>query len=61
MTTESAEERLEKIQAFVDAQSNDPALWCECASIHEAYIQQALRRLHACIEGEDVSWLGEGE
>lgn len=57
----SAEERLQKILAFVEAQANDETLWCQCESIHEAYIQQALRRLHAAIEGEDVSWLGGGD
>ncbi len=54
-------ERLKKILEFVEAQSNDPSLWCVCASIHEAYIQMALRRLHARIEGEDVSWLDGGD
>jgi hypothetical protein len=54
-------ERQQKIQAFVDAQSNDPALWCEAVHISEAYLQQALRKLHACIDGEDISWLEHGD
>jgi len=34
----------------VDEQANDPGLWFEAERITEAYLQAALRRLHAAIE-----------
>lgn len=55
-------EMLQKIQAVVDEQAEDEALWSlPCDSngnlklqpIGEAMLQQALRRLHAVIEGEE--------
>lgn len=35
---------------LVDEQANDEGLWCEAVYASEAYIQAALRRLHAAIE-----------
>jgi hypothetical protein len=37
---------------LVDAQAEDPGLWAEAETAMEAYLQQALRRLHAAVEGE---------
>lgn len=42
--------RLASIQALVDEQAEDDALWFDTAAITEAYFQQELRRLHAAIE-----------
>jgi len=36
----------------VKAQADDEALWCGAATATEAYLQQALRRLHVVMEGE---------
>ena len=56
------EAKLEKIQKVVNEQAEDEGLWSfPCDSdgnlklqpIGEAMLQQALRRLHAVIEGED--------
>jgi hypothetical protein len=43
-------EALTAIQALVDEQAEDDALWFIDCSISEAYLQQELRRLHALIE-----------
>jgi hypothetical protein len=60
-TPEDLAKRLEKILAFVEAQSNDPGLWFEAEYISEAYLQKALRQLHGVIEGEDLTWLQDGD
>ena len=38
------------VKAVVDAQAEDTGLWFEAQTAPEAYLQQALRRLHAVIE-----------
>ena len=38
------------VKAVVDAQAEDDGLWFEAQTAPEAYLQQALRRLHAVIE-----------
>lgn len=40
------------IRAIVDEQANDDGLWFVAETCAEAYVQQALRRLHAVIEGK---------
>lgn len=52
VTRMTAEEKLVSIQAVVDEQANDDGLWFDAVYITEAYLQAALRRLHAVIEGE---------
>lgn len=37
---------------IVNEQADDDGLWCEAATATEAYLQQALRRLHAAVERE---------
>ena len=39
-------------QQVVDEQAEDEALWFVAQTAPEAYLQQALRRLHAAVEGE---------
>lgn len=36
----------------VDRQANDPGLWFVPTNSTEAYLQRALRELHAAVEGE---------
>jgi hypothetical protein len=43
-------ERLIEIRTIVDEQANDEGLWFMAETAPEAYLQQALRRLHAAIE-----------
>ena len=43
---------MEKAQALVDEQAEDPGLWFMAEQFREAHLQQELRRLHAVIEGE---------
>lgn len=45
-------EKVARISAIVDEQANDPGLWFQAETAAEAYVQQALRRLHAAIEGK---------
>lgn len=40
------------IKALVEEQANDDGLWFIAETVAEAYLQQALRRLHAVIEGK---------
>lgn len=40
------------IKAIVDEQAEDAGLWFHAETCAEAYVQQALRRLHAVIEGK---------
>lgn len=41
---------LTELQALVDRQAEDPGLWFEAQRASEAYLQRALRELHAAIE-----------
>ena len=40
------------IKAVVGEQADDDGLWFHAETAAEAYVQQALRRLHAVIEGK---------
>ncbi len=40
------------VRALVAEQANDEGLWFEAENAAEAYLQKALRRLHAVIEGK---------
>ena len=42
------------IRQVVDEQANDEGLWCETKYASEAYLQQALRKLHEVIEGKSA-------
>lgn len=50
MTPQEAWRHLGKIKFLVLEQAEDPALWFEAQTAPEAYLQAALRRLHAVIE-----------
>lgn len=50
MQTQSAE--ISSIRAVVDEQAKDEGLWFYAKYATEAYIQNALRRLHEVIEGK---------
>ncbi len=41
---------LKALRELVDEQAEDEGLWAIAETIHEAYIQQELRKLHAAIE-----------
>lgn len=43
-------ERLDKIQALVNQQAEDEGLWFDAQTAPEAYLQLALRKLHAIID-----------
>ena len=43
--------RDEKLKALVDKQAKDEGLWFNAKYVTEAYLQNALRELHAAIEG----------
>lgn len=49
-------QRLINAEVLVKRQAEDEALWCETESIHEAFLQQELRHLHAVIEGAPLDW-----
>lgn len=36
----------------VNEQAEDEALWCDAVHITEVMLQEALRRLHAAVEGQ---------
>ena len=40
------------LRQIVDEQAEDEGLWFVAQTAPEAYLQQALRRLHAAVEGE---------
>ena len=40
-----------KVRYAVDKQAEDPGLWSPARTSREAYLQAALRNLHATIEG----------
>jgi len=44
--------RIEKIFALVRTQANDEGLWFDAETAPEAYLQIALRELHAVVEGK---------
>lgn len=44
------QERIDKIQECVNKQAEDECLWFQTRYASEAYLQQALRELHAVIE-----------
>lgn len=46
-----SETRLIAIRKVLDAQINDKGLWFDAETAPEAHLQQALRELHAVIEG----------
>jgi hypothetical protein len=46
------------VKAVVDAQAEDDGLWFEAQTAPEAYLQAALRRLHAAIETPNVEVTG---
>jgi hypothetical protein len=39
-----------ELRAIVDEQAEDAGLWFDATTITEAYLQQALRWLHAAVE-----------
>lgn len=46
-------EEEDPVKALVAEQAADEALWFKAQTAPEAYLQQALRALHAAIEGEE--------
>ena len=50
LSGQSARAQLAKLRALVAEQAEDPALWFRSRTAPEAYLQAALRRLHAAIE-----------
>ena len=44
----------EQLKKIVDEQAEDEGLWFDPVYVTEDYLQKALRRLHAAIEGEDL-------
>lgn len=49
---EAAESQVRAMQAVASEQAEDPGLWFIAETAAEAYLQDALRRLHAAIEGK---------
>lgn len=49
---EASNERVRAARIIVDEQAGDDGLWFIAETCAEAYVQQALRRLHAAIEGK---------
>ena len=47
---ELCEARLARTRALVDEQAEDEGLWFVAETAAEAYLQEALRRLHAEVE-----------
>ena len=43
---------IEKAMALINEQAEDDCLWFGAATASEEYLQQALRRLHAALEGD---------
>lgn len=46
-------ERMSEVEELVVTQAEDEGLWFEAETAPEAYLQEALRKLHRLIEGED--------
>ena len=51
MTTEAREDPV----AVVNEQAEDSGLWFVAESVTEDYLQRALRRLHAAVEGKSAA------
>lgn len=45
---------MSKLKELVNRQAEDDALWFQAQTATEAYLQQALRALHAAVEGAAV-------
>jgi len=59
---EAKVEALERAKKVVDEQAEDDGLWFVATTASEVYLQRALRRLAATIEGEDmIAALAAGE
>lgn len=43
---------MSKLKELVNRQAEDDALWFQAQTATEAYLQQALRELHAAVEEE---------
>ena len=54
-------ERLKEAEQVAKEQAEDEGLWFLIATASEGYLQQALRRLHAVIEGDALKELKESE
>ena len=50
---DNAEAQLAAIRALVNQQAEDAGLWFMAEHCSEAYLQAALRKLHAAIEARD--------
>lgn len=48
-----AADRIDEVIKLVDEQAEDEGLWFVAETTSEAYLQSALRRLHAVIEGSN--------
>lgn len=46
-----------KALEVVAEQAEDASIWMAPETAREEYLQAALRRLHAAVEGEDATWL----
>lgn len=55
MSDEMTPASREVARAVVDEQAEDEGLWFVAQTVAEAYLQAALRRLHAAVEGESLS------
>lgn len=51
----ASEAERERLRALVNEQAEDEGLWFKAEYITEAYLQQALRKLHALIEGDELA------
>ena len=45
----------EELIEIINRQADDPGLWVDPATAVEAYLQQALRELHAVIENDKLA------
>lgn len=45
-------DQMERVRALVEEQAEDEGLWFEAQTAPEAYLQQALRELHAAVEAD---------
>jgi hypothetical protein len=55
-TSQRISDSINAIKLLVAEQAEDEGLWFIYASASEAYLQRALRRLHAAIESEFGEW-----
>lgn len=49
----------DKLQGLVNKQAEDEGLWFVAETVPEAYLQRALRKLHAVIEGREPPFNSE--